>query len=41
MARIGHLKVSKRDWYLNGGFANWRCWRRMRHGAWQYFMDCS
>ena len=31
-------RVSKRVWYANGGFSNPRCFRRMRGGAWQYFM---
>jgi hypothetical protein len=34
----GSIRVSKKDWYLNGGFANSRCWRRQVRGAWHYFM---
>lgn len=31
-------RVSKRDWYASGGFANPRCFRKAaRNGAWSYF----
>lgn len=36
--RTGYLRVTKRDWYVNGGFASSRCFRRMRGGAWHYYM---
>lgn len=35
----GYLKVSKRDWYHNGGFAGPRNFRRMRGGRWHYYMN--
>lgn len=34
---MGYERIRKRAWYLNGGFANSRCVRRMRGGSWQYF----
>lgn len=37
---INALRISKRDWYANGGFQNSRCWRRHQTGrGWQYFME--
>ena len=34
----GHAKISKKEWYLNGGFANSRCWRRQnKNGSWNYY----
>lgn len=31
-------RISKREWYESGGFANPRLFRRQkRGGAWQYF----
>lgn len=33
------VRLRKRDWYANGGFANPRLWRRQKRGVWQYFMD--
>ena len=35
---IGSIRVSKRTWYAHGGFANSRCWRRMKSGGWLYFI---
>jgi len=32
-------RISKRDFYRNGGFANTRLFRRMRSGSWQYFFN--
>ena len=37
MSNLGSERVTKRNWYLYGGFANPRCWRRMVGGAWHYF----
>lgn len=34
---MGAARVSKRDFYLNGGFANTQQFRRMRGGAWTYW----
>lgn len=31
-------KVSKREWYARGGFANSRCVRKARHGVWSYYV---
>ena len=33
----GSVRITKREWYARGGFANSRCWRRERRGVWQYF----
>ena len=35
---IGSMRVSKKTWYLNGGFRNPKCLRRMVNGAWHYYM---
>lgn len=33
------LRVSKKTWYDNGGFANSNCFRKAdSRGIWQYFM---
>lgn len=29
--------IRKRDFYLRGGFANSRLYRRMKSGAWRYY----
>lgn len=34
---IGYMKISKRTFYLNGGFANSRCVRVTRGRSWAYF----
>jgi hypothetical protein len=34
---VGYMKLTRRNWYNAGGFAESRCVRRMRGGAWQYF----
>ena len=34
---IHKVRTSKRNWYLNGGFANPDNYRRMRGGAWTYW----
>lgn len=35
---LGSERISKRDWYANGGFANSRCWRRQQHNrGWLYY----
>lgn len=34
----GSIRVTKREWYEAGGFANSRCWRRQYRGSWQYYM---
>lgn len=37
--KYGWLKVSKREWYQNGGFRNSRCIRRAdSRGRWRYYM---
>jgi hypothetical protein len=35
---LGSMRVSKRTWYAQGGFANSRCWRRQVGGSWRYFI---
>ena len=35
--KIGYLRISKRLFYAQGGFANPDQFRRMRSGSWQYF----
>lgn len=37
MKLLNSERISKRDWRLNGGFANPRCWRRQVGKAWQYY----
>lgn len=33
------MRVSKKVWYLNGGFSNPRCFRKqIKNGGWMYFM---
>ena len=34
---IGYIKISRADFYLNGGFANDRCVRVTRGQSWAYF----
>jgi hypothetical protein len=34
---IGYERISKRDFYANGGFANPRCVRVTRGSSWAYF----
>lgn len=35
-----YRRVTRREWYDLGGFANSRCWRRARrNGVWQYFVN--
>lgn len=34
---MNHVRISKRDFYLNGGFANSRCVRVTRGSSWAYF----
>ena len=34
----GSTRITKREWYAKGGFANSKLWRRQaNNGAWQYF----
>lgn len=36
---IGSYRVTKREWYHAGGFANSQCWRRQtKNGGWQYWI---
>lgn len=35
---LGAMRVSKRDWYANGGFKNPLCFRRHVRGAWHYYI---
>jgi len=38
MAKRGWLKLSKRDWYAQGGFANPKLFRRAdKRGVWSYW----
>lgn len=34
---IGYERISKKDFYHNGGFANTRCVRVTRGRSWGYF----
>jgi hypothetical protein len=34
---IGYERITKGDFYLNGGFANSRCVRITRNRRWMYF----
>jgi hypothetical protein len=34
---MGYERISKRDFYANGGFANARCVRVTRGRSWVYF----
>jgi len=34
---MGYERISRRDFYLNGGFANSRCVRVTRGRGWAYF----
>ncbi len=34
---IGYLRMDKRAWYRAGGFAENRCIRVTRNGAWSYY----
>lgn len=34
-----YLQITKREWIALGGLANTRLFRRMRSGAWRYFME--
>lgn len=37
-AAQGSQRITKREWYDRGAFANSRLWRRQsKGGAWQYF----
>lgn len=36
-AMHGYERITKADFYLNGGFANSRCVRVTRNGAWAYY----
>lgn len=36
---MGVERISKKEFYLNGAFANSRLFRRMRGGSWQYFWN--
>ena len=31
-------RVTKRQWYACGAWANSRCWRRQRRGVWFYYI---
>jgi hypothetical protein len=37
MSVIGYERISKRDFYANGGFSNPRCVRVARGRSWAYF----
>jgi hypothetical protein len=38
--RIGSvLRITKREWYALGGFANSRLWRRGTRHGWKYFYN--
>jgi hypothetical protein len=41
MTKIGSVRVTKRDWYANGGFRNSSCWRRQVRGVWHYYINVS
>lgn len=35
---LGSARISKREWYRLGGFANPNLWRRQQKGrGWQYY----
>lgn len=34
---MNRTRISKREFYLNGGLANTKNFRRMRGGAWTYW----
>lgn len=35
----GSKRVTRKEWYAAGGFANSACWRRAdKRGVWQYFI---
>jgi hypothetical protein len=38
---MGNLRVSKWEWYERGGLSNPALFRRMRSGAWQYFVKVN
>ena len=38
---LGYMRISKRDFYLNGGFADSRCTRVTRGRSWAYFYRCN
>lgn len=36
---VGSMRVSKRTWYVKGGFANSNCWRWQPKGrGWCYYI---
>lgn len=35
----GVVKVSRKHWYLSGGFANPRHFRKHNGSCWEYFVD--
>lgn len=38
----GTLKISKREWYDLGGFANSRLFRKAdKRGVWSYYRNCD
>lgn len=39
MSLYYYLRITKRDWNLNGGLANSKCFRRMRCGRWEYYYN--
>jgi hypothetical protein len=34
---LGYTKISKKDFYMRGGFANPACVRISRSGSWAYY----
>ncbi len=42
MSRVGHLRITRREFYALGGFSHSRLFRKAtKTGAWMYFMDTS
>jgi len=39
MKRKGFTRITKREWYNAGGFANSKCVRIERGGSWQYWIS--
>ena len=37
---VGYERISRKTFYLNGGFAHPRCVRVTRGGHWAYFWRC-
>lgn len=39
MSRIGHKRIGKKEWYLLGGFANSKLFRKAtKRGVWTYWI---